>query len=151
MMILDEALIAKLTRKKRTTLWSVPCAHQPYFVRAALGDGNRLAAITPLNTRPNYYLIRVDSTWSLKWREDVECLANHIDEICEAIEDEVGRKYEFDEDRGEDTHQPWPNLDDEAGVAWSDAMDLVPHVRINTWNLMAELRYRLSTGLWEVA
>ena len=36
---------------------------KPEFIRQELGNGDLLLAVTPLNTRPNYYLIRVDSKW----------------------------------------------------------------------------------------
>lgn len=98
----------------------------------------QLIAITPLNTRPNYYLIRVDSGWwmdAVEWRRyagiayDVDLdpekhIAEHIDEICEGIEDEVGSKY-FEDDNGEYVLAEWPALDDECGVSWCTAMDLL--------------------------
>lgn len=130
MLEISDELKARLTRRQWATLWGQKSMIQPVFVDAHLGDGQQLVAITPLNTRPNYYLIRVDSKWWMdSWRSreqlpEDEHFAEHIDDICSAIEDEVGRKYETDDD-GKDVYMPWPALDDEAGVSWCTAMDLL--------------------------
>lgn len=127
------------TRKQTATLWGQPHEIEPYFVEKHFGDGLHLIAVTPLNTRPNYYLVRVDSKW---WMDDpawfrysggyalrdsvdpYDHIAEHIDDICEGIEDEVGPKW-FEDDAGKEVEEGWPALDDSAGVAWCTAMDML--------------------------
>jgi hypothetical protein len=57
-------------------------------------------------------------------------MCDHIDEILEAIEEEVG-PCEFEGDNGEIIREGWPYLDDEVGVAWCDSMDLIERHRPN--------------------
>ncbi len=56
---------AKVEVPYKTRMWGSDYTCDPRFVEEALGDGNVLLGLQPLNTRPNYYLIRVDSTWHL--------------------------------------------------------------------------------------
>ena len=118
-------LKAHITRRQWARLWGQKSMIRPVFIETALGNGDQLVAIVPLNTRPNYYLIRVDSKWSLRNTDDGDCLYEHIEEIEEAIEDECGRKYETNDD-GDEVEMPWPALDCDSGVSWSTAMDLIP-------------------------
>lgn len=112
-----------ITRRQWATLWGQKSMIEPVLIDKHFGNGMKLVAIAPLNTRPNYYLIRVDSSWSER-NSDEPCIADHIEDICEAIEEECGRKYETDDDDKE-IMMPWPNLDDECGVSWCDSMDLL--------------------------
>jgi hypothetical protein len=116
-------MIDHMTRRQWARLWGQKHMIKPVFIKQALGNGDKLVAITPLNTRPNYYLIRVDSSWSVRNSDDSN-ICDHIDEISEAIEEECGRKYETDDD-DEEIVMPWPALDDEVGVSWCDSMDLL--------------------------
>lgn len=113
-----------------THFWGAKCTCDPRFVDEALGDGQILLGLQPLNTRPNYYVIRVDSSWHLYDCRDCEdeCpdyLVEHIDEIYEAIEDEYGDKdriryfNENDLDPGEEPDsEDWPVLDLYCGSSW---------------------------------
>lgn len=117
------AQIARMTRKHVTKFWGQDCDCEPVFIDQTLGDGMQLVAITPLNTRPNYYLIRIDSDWSV-YNRDTNALCEHLDEIYDAIEDQVGRRWNEDDD-GEQYATDWPAMDDENGVSWCTAMDLL--------------------------
>lgn len=122
------------TRKQTATLWGQPHDIEPYLVEKHFGDGMQLVAITPLNTRPNYYLVLVDSKWwmdSYQYHslEDVDRdpedhIAEHIDDIMEGIEDEIGRRWTEDDD-GNEVDIGWPAVDDDSGVAWCYAMDML--------------------------
>lgn len=124
--------IASWTAMRTVKFWGQDCKLEPVFITPHMGDGEQLIAITPLNTRPNYYLIRVDSRWwsdSFEWqptdgRQEENHIAEHIDEICEVIEEEVGGRYCEDDD-GNEVLAEWPALNDEAGVSWSSAKDLL--------------------------
>lgn len=123
MLEIDPKILAHITRRQWARLWGQKHMIKPVFIEQALGNGDKLVAITPLNTRPNYYLIRVDSSWSTR-NSDTPAICEHLEEICEAIEDENGRKYETDDDYKE-IMMPWPALDDEVGMSWCDSMDLL--------------------------
>jgi hypothetical protein len=123
MLRITKKTIAHLTRRQWARLWGQKHMIRPVFIPQALGNGEKLLAVTPLNTRPNYYLVRVDSSWS-DHNSDEPCIADHIEEICEAIEDCVGPKH-FEDDSGQEVSDPWPALDDECGVSWCDSMDLI--------------------------
>jgi hypothetical protein len=98
---------------------------KPEFIEGHLGAGDFLMGLTPLNTRPNYYLIRVDARWwSTDGRQNPEVFYDRLDDIYEAIEDECGRKY-FEDDDGEEQTAEWPALDLDCGCSWWDANDMV--------------------------
>ncbi len=114
--------------------WGSDYMCDPRFVEAALGDGMVLIGLQPLNTRPHYYVIRVDSSWHLhncrvcdhKERCSDE-LPEHLEEIYEAIEDEYGDRRRVEECNAEALKEDpkyvpesstWPVFDDEVGTSW---------------------------------
>lgn len=78
-MRITKTQIAKLERKQAAYLWGQKSFIRPVFIRQSLGDGNTLLAMTPLNTRPNHYFIRIDSKWLDK--ENTDLIYDHLDEI----------------------------------------------------------------------
>ncbi len=113
--------IARLERRYYTRFWGRKRLVRPKFVKAVLGDGRQLLALTPGNTRPNYYYIRVDSAWATSNYSDEENIADHLDEILDAVQEEHG-PYSDDERLG------WPALNWDAGVSWCqvDPLDYLP-------------------------
>jgi hypothetical protein len=94
----------------------------PQFVEAKIGNGRLLLGLQPLNTRPNYYVIRVDS------KED---LHDQMDDIIDAIIDEYSdieseREYLIDDGvNPEDADlanfegdMGWPVFSGDSGCAW---------------------------------
>lgn len=122
---------AKVEVPFRTRWWGQEYTCDPRFVEQALGDGNVLLGMQPLNTRPHYYVIRVDSSWHLDGcricgisKECPDLVAEHLDEIYDAIEDEYGERdriRESNEDL-EPGQEPdpdcWPVLDLDCGASW---------------------------------
>lgn len=106
-----------------TTFWGNRCLCRPKFCPTVLGDGFQLLALTPMDTRPNYYLIRVHSSWSTSSYED-NCIADHLDEIYDAIEDYFGPA-EYEGDKGERCTADWPAFEFGSGQCWSNANDLI--------------------------
>jgi hypothetical protein len=53
----------------------------PCLVRQPMGDGRKLFAIQPLDTRPHYYVVALDSRVRIK---------EQLDEILDHIEEQVG-------------------------------------------------------------
>lgn len=80
----------KFTRKRRVRHWGNEYDVTPAVVRQHMGNGRLLLALQPLNTRPNYYLIRVDSTFFDD--EDTDDFLDRIDEVKDMIADEYGDK-----------------------------------------------------------
>lgn len=65
-------------------LWGTPYEITPRFVAEKLGDGGQWIWLSPIMQRPNYWVIRIDSAW------DIDDLAEHCDDIYDAIESEYG-------------------------------------------------------------
>lgn len=113
--------IRRLEKPYMTTFWGSRERVEPKFVRRILGNGKKLLAFTPMMTRPQYYYIRVDSHWLDMYGEEGGEIADHIDEITGAIEEEYG--YYFDGHSSEYEHSDgeypgWPVLWGE-GSSWT--------------------------------
>jgi hypothetical protein len=99
---------------------------EPVFVERALGDGKKLLAVMPLETRPNYYLIRVDSTWNDSNGGGSTLICEHLDEILEAIRAQCGSANQGQRKNGNGNgrHNSWPALSYSSGVSWFAPSDL---------------------------
>lgn len=82
----------------------------PVLAKKRHSDGLRLMWFTPLNTRPNYYLIRVDS--ALPINDDDEVREFVEDRLIPALEDEFGTCDD------EEDCEAWPMLDLGCGYSW---------------------------------
>lgn len=87
----------------------------------------QLICVEPIMTRPNYYVVRVDSQWELSnWYEgEREQLRDHLDDIYDAIEEQFGSEPECECDYvGKDQCEscnaffPTPFLND--GCSWGE-------------------------------
>jgi len=91
-----ERALAKLRRlvetPRKAELWGVEYMITPRFVGEMLGDGQRLIGFQPLNTRPNYYVVAVDSGWDLDGFEPDDW----PDWVMDAIGDEYGDRNRCD-------------------------------------------------------
>lgn len=122
------------TKTRKVTFWGEEYTITPAVVSGHLGDGKTLLMVQPLNTRPNYYLIRVDSAWSTKDGYDHD----HIDEATDVIDDEFG-EMEHERERladdlreqgitpngdntdlaGNEDRLDWPVLSLDSGCCWN--------------------------------
>lgn len=118
--------VAWLERRQAAYLWGQKSFIKPVFIAQPLGNGDLLLALTPLNTRPNYYLIRIDSTWLTE--DDKETIYDHLDEIEDAVEDQVGSR-DYEDDDGNECLAEWPALNLNAGVSWCNSNDLLEEFR----------------------
>jgi len=102
----------------------------PRLVSEKFGDGRKLIGLAPIMTRPQYYVVRIDSRWTIDNRKPGPCLYDHLDEIYEAIEDEYGYAFEDDEEAGE--APPWPALRPGGSswglIRWRDLLEPLPPV-----------------------
>lgn len=107
----------------------------PHVCEASFGDGMHLLTVSTINQRPNYHVVRVDSAWRgsrYGWHSRRDCeIAEHIDDVLTAIEEECGRAGKYLDDPcdncrdtvckcGEDysADEAFPALDDENGCSW---------------------------------
>lgn len=109
----------------------------PYVIKETFGDGMHLMTVSTINQRPNYWVVRVDSSWiGAHWpyyRGGQDVRGDHIDEIIDVIEDECGRAGIYlDEpcDNCEDTcckcsddfdsGEAFPEIDYDYGYSWGE-------------------------------
>lgn len=132
----DGKTLRKLIETPReVSFWGCKYTITPRFVTKKFGDGKKLLAVQPLNTRPNYYVIRIDSRWYREKRDST--IIDHTDDIVEAIIDEyseIEREREYlTEDLEEQGIEPdgdntdlagnedrlgWPVWSGDSGHAW---------------------------------
>ncbi len=129
----------RYTRERTVHFWGYDYQVTPATATGHLGDGRQLLWFEPMNTRPNYYLIRIDSSWGEgdEDDEDFEDMCDHIDEIVDALADEFSemeREREYLEDdlreqgiepdgydtdlAGNEDRLGWPVLSLDSGYSW---------------------------------
>lgn len=80
----------KYSRKRKVEFWGSTHEITPAVARSHLGDGKLLLGFSCLNTRPDYYLIRVDSKF---FDDDDDDIMDRIEEdVIDALADEFGEK-----------------------------------------------------------
>ena len=94
------------------------------------GDGRALLRLTTINSRPRFYVIRIDSAWKVDDSgapDGGPDIWDQLEEIYEALEEQFGRVREIEDDE----INGWPTFDHETGASWSrmDWPDL-PGVRL---------------------
>jgi len=95
-------------------LWGKQHTVTPRVVDRVFGDGRATIWVAPLNTRPNYYVVRVDSARA----EDMDSdgFRDMIDDVVDEIDDQFGAHDDHDGDCTEECE--FPRLHYGAGVAW---------------------------------
>ncbi|MES2287520.1 MAG: hypothetical protein V4547_17630 [Bacteroidota bacterium] len=78
--------IAKETKKRKTSWWGEPCFITPVIHPEIFGDGLQLAYLGTIDQRPNYWLIRIDSSINLE-ADDFDYESN----LLQPLEDYFGR------------------------------------------------------------
>lgn len=114
------AMIKAIIERPRTrSLWGQTLKHMSNaYVWEAMGDGLKLASLTPLATRPTSYALRVDSSW--------DDLGEHVEEMYQAIEAEYGNcddKWYPEDDEPEEPPEwwgEWPALNASCGCTWGE-------------------------------
>lgn len=117
-------------KRVRRHLWTPADAITfiPALSNRLYGDGRALMGLSTLNSRPRYYVLRIDSGWKIDMDPDAPDVAvgfvEYLDAIAFALEDEFGRG-QFDDGSGEpetarerNQRRKWPAYDDENGSSW---------------------------------
>lgn len=106
----------RIERRESVRFWGRLHFITPRLSSAIFGDGMQLIYVTPLNTRPNHYVVRVDSSWTDFNSDDFR---DHIDEILLDLEEEYGNA---DDEELWDKRRKWkpafPAVSLEVGVCW---------------------------------
>jgi hypothetical protein len=113
--------LTELCRRHRTSLWGQPHMVTPRLVDWIHGDGLQVIYLSPLATRPDYYVARIDSNLSLSNSSRNAFCDVALNRLLEAIETEFGEHvdtYEHDNGRTYTKHRPFPALDDSYGEEW---------------------------------
>jgi hypothetical protein len=126
-----ETLRQHIAQEQEVIFWGQGYRITPLLINAVLGDGKKLVGIQPLNTRPNYYVIRVESGWDLSNWGDGDLFVHHLEDVYEAIEDqfsEIEREREYliedgvSPERADLAYYPeelgWPVFSLDSGVGW---------------------------------
>lgn len=67
---------------------------KPRLVEAVFGDGKQLIGLAQLGTRPNYYVVRIDSLWDARETDHPfvrSVLRDHLEKIYRAIGEQFGK------------------------------------------------------------
>lgn len=85
------------------------------------GDGRALLRLATINQRPQYYVLRIDSSWSLaldyRAPDGAVDVVEFIDDFVSGLEEDFGPARDGNGERYPD--YAWPDYDDEGGCAWS--------------------------------
>lgn len=128
-----DRLRRKIEIERTVYWWGRTYRVTPRFVAAKLGNGKRLLWFQPLNTRPDYYVVRVDSSWV------GDKMYDRIYEVIDAIEEEYSEKERereyLEEDlvaqgieptgdntdlAGNEDRLGWPVLSLDSGYGWGE-------------------------------
>lgn len=119
-----------ICKRTRRHLWTPSDAitFVPALSNRLYGDGRALVGLTTINSRPRFYVLRIDSTWAIdsdpNAPDGAEMFTCRIDAISFALEEEFGcGRYEGDgeyneKSRERDRRRKWPAYDDETGHFW---------------------------------
>ncbi len=103
--------VAELLEPQRIKHWGEVCEFTPVLLGKVYGDGQQLLKLFPINERPRYWIVRIDSSCD----RDQLC-EDLLDDIYEAIDEQFGTPPE--EDLGIGDERPYfPSYDGE-GTSW---------------------------------
>lgn len=126
-----DELRSLVERPERVTWWGQRFVVTPRLIEHTVGDGGRLLCLQPLTTRPNYFLLRVDSA------DDFD-IRDHLDDVIDAAEDQFGRYRDPDdrlEDESDDEYE-FPVADWDYGCCWGEpfsAHEWLTEARFDAW------------------
>ncbi len=84
-------------------------------IKKIFGDGKKTIELTPLNTRPDCYVVRIDSSVDI----------DDNDSVCSCLESEDGvfGHIEYQYGIGGGDGEPFPALDISCGYCWEELTD----------------------------
>lgn len=103
--------LTELLRPQRTEHWGSVYRFTPALLNKVYGDGKRLVQLFPINERPRYWVIRVDSSC-----DDRDAFVELLDDIYDEIDEQFGSPDESDLGVGND--RPYFPMHDCQGCSW---------------------------------
>lgn len=104
--------LRRLLKPQRTEHWGSIYRFKPVLLDKVYGDGKQLLQLFPINERPRYWVVRIDSRCTDHGDEWFDIL----DEIYEAIDEQFGTPDESDLGVGND--RPYFPMYDGEGTSW---------------------------------
>lgn len=104
--------LANLLKPQTVEHWGKMCSFKPELLKKKFGDGGRLVRLFPINERPRYWVVRVDSKCTDLLDDDGDLL----DAIYEAIDEQFGTPSE--DDLGVGDERPYFPIYDGQGCSW---------------------------------
>jgi len=104
-----EQYLSEQSKPQERLFWGGTYTVTPVIPCGQIGDGLQIISLTPLGTRPNYYIVRIDS------KTDVDDDDFDTEEILELIEESFCSVDSCDDDGN---HLEFPALDTESGYGW---------------------------------
>ena len=103
--------LRELLKPQHTEHWGSWYDFTPVLLDKVYGDGKQLLMLFPINERPRYWVVRVDS----KCQRD-DAVYDILDDICDAIDEQFGTPDEDDLGVGND--RPYFPMYDNQGTSW---------------------------------
>ena len=137
-----EQLRAAIETPETVSFWGAKHTITPRLVAEALGDGRKLIWFETMDHRPNYYVLRVDSTWALDSDDNAaDYIVEHYEEIVGAIIDEYGGMCADSDCDGEDCchcHRGFPEYCGSSGTSWGEFTELNDKTKAAMANCQAQ-------------
>lgn len=115
-----------IERPARRGMWGQMYTVTPRLIAHRFGDGQKLVIITPIMTRPNYFMARVDSTTKSVLDRCIDCRSESpwgreflLDAIMDAQEEEYGY-YDNEDNDGNRQDRGFPFVDWSDGCSWGE-------------------------------
>ena len=111
---------ATIGKPRKVTLWGREYTVTPELIEEELGDGKALLWVEPMNSRPDYYILKVDSSWFENGEPRDGAIEDNESEIFRVIEDQCLDADETYEGLNDDSDEPlpWPALSTSSGWTW---------------------------------
>ncbi len=123
----DLRRVIEVTRQVR--FWGAEYTITPRLVTRPLGNGRQLMTLVPLNTRPNFYVARVDDRWSSSNYDSDAFIDEGLDDLIDLIEEqfgtcdfecsECGEAWHSTSDCACQQERQFPALDASSGYCWN--------------------------------
>ena len=118
-MAIDDLIKKEMTPKTVTHWGQKHYNHVPVLIDNIHGDGQCFVYIVPLATRPDYYIIRVDSSVKQMIENDDDEIRDLLEsELYAMIETEYGNYDDHEDYDGKDIMLPFPALNYSCGCGW---------------------------------
>lgn len=140
-----ETIMKYYGRERETKMWGQKHTIKPEIIENIQGDGMQAVYLTPLDTRPNYYVLRIDSSIDIDSEELVVCGGEEID-LCEMLLRMIEEEHDNIDDykevdiNGETMYQ----YQNEEPKTWDEVYFPVLHWSGGSWGRMCDVGHILK-------